>query len=491
MKRLLALLTALLLCLSAVACGGKPADTPESSGASLPEPSAPEQSESLPSPTDTTDAATTAGTTAARTTVSGGKTSPTKSAGGGTSPTETPVVHATLPKFNIRGKTVELLTHDSPETEESKKIIARFKDAYGATLKMTSVSWSDMATKLNSRVMSNDPPDAVVVRNADIYTYQLNGILKDISGMLDLDSVLWRDIKARNSDLMLGDKQYVAVIQNWVSWYLWYNKTLMRNNGVTDTPDKLYERGEWTVSAMQRLAKELTLRDGEAVTQYGLGANYDTLANCLMAARGTALVTRDGSTFKNNITATQMADAYNLLFDLYAADKCMAPIDQHSNMFAKGRCAMLVEGSWLTDQRSMRALKDKGSIELVPFPKWDGEPERQMGEMTCTGIPRNAKNTDLGLAYINFQRYSAIDYDQRKLDREQQKKTRLLTDSELDRMAQVEKYAVPASGLGIPNTQQYMISMMVAYGNAWSLAVEKYAPEVQKAVDELNASAKG
>ena len=58
-------------------------------------------------------------------------------------------------------------------------------------------------------------------------------------------------------------------------------------------------------------------------------------------------------------------------------------------------------------------------------------------------------------------------------------------------MAQVEKYAVPASGLGIPNTQQYMISMMVAYGNAWSLAVEKYAPEVQKAVDELNASAKG
>ena len=46
-------------------------------------------------------------------------------------------------------------------------------------------------------------------------------------------------------------------------------------------------------------------------------------------------------------------------------------------------------------------------------------------------------------------------------------------------------------GLGIPNSPQYLMSMMVAYGNAWSLAVEKYGPDLKKCVDELNAMAKG
>lgn len=481
MKRIGIGLLAAILCLSFVACGQKPAEETPESGTTTTTSSSASSTDAL-DPTGSSES-TTAGE------VSSDATTASQSSSGGV--TSAPVVHATLPNINIKGKTVELLTHDSPESEESQAMIARFKEAYGATLKMTTVEWTDMQTMLNSRVMAENPPDVVVVRNADMYTYQLSGILKDISGLIDYNTPLWKDIKARNDDLKLTDKQYVAVIQQWVGWYVWYNKSIMLDNGIMDTPDKLYEQGKWTVSAMRELAKELTIRDGEQITQYGLGSNYDTLANCLMAARGTGTVKRNGSTFSSNINDSALADAYNLLYDLYAADKCMAPIDQHNNMFAKGRCAMLVDGSWLPDQRSIKALKTKGSIGLVPFPKWDGEPERQMGEYTCTGIPRNVKSTDPGMAFIHFQRYMAIDQDQLNKNREQIKSTRAMTDKELDYMNQATNYAVLGSGLGIPNSPQYSMSMMVAYGNAWSLAVEKYGPDLQKCIDELNAMAKG
>lgn len=90
---------------------------------------------------------------------------------------------------------------------------------------------------------------------------------------------------------------------------------------------------------MRSLAKELTVRDGEKITQYGLGSDYGTLANCLEVARGATQVKRSGNTFSSNINDPALADAFNMLYDLYAADKCMTPIDQHNNMFAKGRCA--------------------------------------------------------------------------------------------------------------------------------------------------------
>lgn len=487
MKRIgISLLTALLL-LSFASCAKEPVE--ESSESEEITSSISSTTVSIPaSPTeDNSSSSVTVGSTTT-TKVNSSKTTTKQPAGSET--TKAPVVHATLPNINIKGKTVELLTHDSPESEESQAMIARFKEAYGATLKMTTVDWSDMQTMLNSRVMANTPPDAVVVRNADMYTYQLSGILKDISGLIDYSTPLWKDIQASNDSLKLTDKQYIAVIQQWVGWYVWYNKTIMLDNGITNTPDKLYEQGKWTVSAMRELAKELTIRDGEQITQYGLGSNYDTLAGCLITARGTNLVKRNGSVFTSNINDSAMADAYNLLYDLYAADKCMAPIDQQDNMFAKGRCAMLIGGSWLTDQRSMKALKTKGSIGLVPFPKWDGEAEHQLAEYTCTGIPKNAKNTDLGMAYIHFQRYMAIDQDQLNKNRAQQKATRALTDKELDYITQATNCGVLDSSLGIPNSPKYSMSMMVAYGNAWSLAVEKYGPDLQKCIDELNAMAK-
>lgn len=66
------------------------------------------------------------------------------------------MVSVSLPSYNIKGQTVELLTHDSPETDASKELIARFKEAYGATLKMTNCDWASMQTVLNSRVMANN-----------------------------------------------------------------------------------------------------------------------------------------------------------------------------------------------------------------------------------------------------------------------------------------------------------------------------------------------
>ena len=488
MKRTLACLLAAILCASMAACGRNPVT-----------PSSTESAGSALSSSDVSgDSAATGGTETADTTQNTESNSPAQTTTAGKTPTKAtsskptskPVVSVSLPSYNIQGQTVELLTHDSPETDASKELIARFKEAYGATLKMTNCDWASMQTVLNSRVMANNPPDVTVVRNADYYTYQLSGILQDISGKIDYSTPLWKDVKDINDSMKVSDKQYYAAINRWVGWYIWYNKSIMLDNGIMDTPDKLYDQGKWTVSAMRSLAKELTVRDGEKITQYGLGSDYGTLANCLEVARGATQVKRSGNTFSSNINDPALADAFNMLYDLYAADKCMTPIDQHNNMFAKGRCAMLVEGSWLPQQRSIKALKDKGSIGMVPFPKWEGQAEHQSGEVTCTGIPRGVKNTDKGMAFINFQRYIAIDTAQLKKSRETQKTKYSMTDKELDYQEAAADKAVVGSWLGIPNSPSYLMAMMVAYGNSWSLTVEKYGPDLKKSIDELNAMVK-
>ena len=500
MKRTLAFLLAVLLCGSLAACGRDPSVSSTESAASSPGTTAMDESTISTESTDPAQVVSTV--TTASNAVSPKNTTTTRTAK--TTKTQKPssnqkdpneidtnkgeaINNVTLPPLKVQGKTVELLTWDSPESEASKKMIADYKKAYGATLKMTNADWGSMQSVLNSRVMAENPPDVVQVRSADYYTYQLSGILQDISGKIDYSTPLWKGAKGMSDSLKIFDKQYIAPYNSYVGLYIWYNKSIMLDNGIMDTPDKLYEQGKWTVSAMRSLAKELTVRDGENITQYGLGSNYGSLANCLEVARGAKEVKFEKKKFTSNMNDPALADVYNMMYDLYAVDKCMAPIDQHTNLFAKSRCAMLVEGSWLTQQRSFKALKQKGTIAMVPFPKWDGQPEYQLAEMQCLGIPRGAKNTDLGMSVIHFSRQLAIDANKLKESEEFSKETYFMTDKELKYQTEAASKGVIGSWVGIPNSPSYLMAMTVAYGNAWSVALEKYGPEMQKAVDELNA----
>ena len=237
MKRTLACLLAAILCASMAACGRNPVtpSSTESAGSALSSSDVSGDSAATGG-TETTDTTQNTESNSPAQTTTAGKT-PTKATS--SKPTSKPVVSVSLPSYNIKGQTVELLTHDSPETDASKERSARFKEAYGATLKMTNCDWASMQTVLNSRVMANNPPDVTVVRNADYYTYQLSGILQDISGKIDYSTPLWKDVKAINDSMKVTDKQYYAVINRWVGWYIWYNKSIMLDNGIMDTPDKL------------------------------------------------------------------------------------------------------------------------------------------------------------------------------------------------------------------------------------------------------------
>ena len=394
-----------------------------------------------------------------------------------------------LPAFaSVKGKTVELFTTDSAATDQSKKAIEDFKNLYGATLKMTTADWANYENLLNARIMANNAPDVAIVRNADRYTFPLKGVLQDVSGKINFDSPLWKDVSALNSGLAIKGKQYQISTGSFVPYCVWYNKSLMLDNGIIDTPDKLYDKGAWTVSAMRKLAKDLTVRSGEATTQFGLGADYSILGGCLMTARGSEVVTRSDKAFSNNINDTKVADAMNTLYDMYIVDKSMTPADQQINNFAKSRSAMLIEGTWLTQQKAIYTLKQKGTIAMVPFPKWDGADESHLMEVYALGIPKGAKNMDYGLAYINYHRYATVDKSQIEKERSTQKTKYAMTDKELDYITNARAKGVTPSWYGLPGDSPLntLIFMHTATGNSWAVTIEQYSPDVNKSIKELN-----
>lgn len=92
----------------------------------------------------------------------------------GKSPTTLPTkleqeqrVDVTVPKANISGQKVSVMSWGAANEPSVISQKSLFKKLYGATLDWQTVSWSDYANTFTSRSMAGNPPDVVTLRNED------------------------------------------------------------------------------------------------------------------------------------------------------------------------------------------------------------------------------------------------------------------------------------------------------------------------------------
>lgn len=396
-----------------------------------------------------------------------------------------------LPKVNQTGKTVRLLSWQDPNSVEMIKYSSDFKTYCGATIEFLPTNWGEIAETATKLVMAGNGPDVTYLRNVDNPVMMYKGVLKELNGLIDFSSNLWKGMEYYNAFLRIGTKRYMAAIVPSVQEVLWYNTTIFENSEF-DSPQALYDKGELDYDQLLLMAKALTITKDGATTQYGLGAHAaGEFGNTIIAANNLDFVKRSGDIYVNNLSDSKIAESMTFLYDLYNTHKVMSPDASALSNFAKGKLAMYVAPTWITLTDPIKSMHKKKQITFTLLPKAKGQANTiNWVDFHMLGIGKNAKNPEGGAALINMTRFYAIDATRAEEEKARSKTQYGYTDKEYGYMKGGLKYSRPLEYLGFGDMGVLMwgaMFYMTSEGTTWNTSRETYIPEADKYIDTINA----
>lgn len=395
-----------------------------------------------------------------------------------------------LPKVNQTGKVVKLLSWQDPNSEEMVEYAAEFKEYCGAAIEFLPTNWGEIGETATKLVMAGNGPDVTYLRNVDNPVMMYKGVLKELNGLIDFNSELWKGMEFYNSYLRIGTKRYMAAINPSVQEVLWYNTTIFENSEF-DSPQDLYDQGKLDYATLLEMAKALTIVKDGTTTQYGLAAHQaGTFGNAIMAAHDLDFVKRSGDIYVNNLSDSKVAECMTYLYDLYNTNKVMSNDAAALSSFVKGKVAMFVAPTWITLTDPIKSLHKKKQITFSLLPKANGSADTiNWVDFHMLGIGKNAKNPEGGAALINFTRFCAIDKAEVAEQRARSKTKYGYTDKELDYMVSGLKYSRALEYLGFGDMGVLMwgaMYYMATDGTTWNTSRETYIPEADKYIDSIN-----
>ena len=500
MKSIIAILMVLVMLLSFAACGAKEdpsQDESKPSEATTTTEASAETTEGdefeIPTTTGSAGNSTTSGTNG-----TGSKnTTTTKKKLAGTTAKVSEVnvgdlTNVTLPTYNVKGTKVKFLTTDT-ESESSKTLAADFKKAYGAELQWVSSAWNDLANNLGKMVLANNAPDVTILRSGmDFPLVAAKGLIQPYGDKVNLNTKLWSGAKWLIEENQFKGQNYILIGGVGTADNIWFNKNMMRNAGIEVLPDKLYEQGKWDWDALVKIGKQLTDTKSDKPT-YGLGSDYQLLANDIMAARGSSFLKFDANGKQSlALLAPEVTEALNFYSDLYFKEKIMSPSGQEMALFLANRLGMLVQGSWLTQTNTrIGTMYKSGTIGLVPMPKWPGLEESGNLTTSSFAIPKGAKNVEGGLAFASYMRYTSVDEKTVKAKQKEIIDKGLMSEREYGYLKQASsKGFLRRSLVGDTGNWYWKPFNDLQAGDSWTTVVPKYQSQFQKCVDEYNAMLK-
>lgn len=151
----------------------------------------------------------------------------------------------------------------------------RFMQKYpNIKVKLLPVPFSDYITKVLTQLGAGSPPDIFWMSLEP----GLQVVNKNPELFVDTEPLLKRDASEINLDDFWPTAKLGSIFKGhyWgVCWgtsattYIFYNKTMFQEAGLT-TPDKLFDAGKWTWTALIEAAQKLTKRTGGRPQTYGV-----------------------------------------------------------------------------------------------------------------------------------------------------------------------------------------------------------------------------
>ena len=294
------------------------------------------------------------------------------------------------------------------------KVIERFNEKYEGVYHCTPITTNleDYSVKLNALIASNHAPDVFICNpGPKLNEIVISGVAADLTSILKDEERDWYDsFTGGIFERLTYDGKIMAVPTNFAAALVFYNTELFEQAGAK-VPTS-YE--EWIACCKTLQKAGITPIACSAGTPWCLSmlAGYfcdraggpDNLAN-VNSGKGSWL----DPSFKSGVGKLKELSRY---FQKTAAGDSN---DQATEIFYKGECAMLVQGSWVIGQinGANPAFEDKCGVFSFPAIKGGADPNRMIVKTDNLVMSSSTKNVSAAIALMKeftndeSQRYTA------------------------------------------------------------------------------------
>ena len=308
--------------------------------------------------------------------------------------------YANIPESS-KGVTVRYATWIDHTQTEGAVPLANFFNDTGIHIELYTVKQSGYVNTLMTKIAAGDIPDVFISNEGDQafpLTMQIAAPINKVS-TVDLEDPRW-DKTICATGTIEGNVYLVNTLGTpWTgSNLVFFNKTLFEENGFK-SPEDYYDEGTWTWDNMLKCAKEIK----------SLGSDYKGIAigstgremDILCGAVGTSFIKYD---YKTHTFSSGVNDQ-NLLRGMqwYADAKEQGILDGSFSYFTKGKCGIAIRGPYgLKNTGYFKDMnpEDVGFTYLPAFE--EGEKGLVSAIYGMHGIIENCPNPDAAGYWIRY-----------------------------------------------------------------------------------------
>jgi multiple sugar transport system substrate-binding protein len=303
-------------------------------------------------------------------------TAPAAEAPAGEAPAATTAPAAEAPAQSSREalRITGMMWNNSPVLDENFKVRAQmFNEAHQGQyeIDLQLFPYDQYWSKLDLAYAARQPID-VYMWDVQAYTHYKNGLLRnlqeDINLVADFSNADQYPLELYDFWRFDGTNLY-GIPENIQMMALYYNKDLFDAAGIA------YPDATWTYDKLVEVAKELTITEGDQVTQWGfdrgaLGAWWG--AQTFGWAAGTAWFDKVIEPTKFTVSDPANVEGLQWLQDIVNVHKITPDATQASAMaqdvslFQTGKLAMVADGTWYMSSNADSPF----NWDMAPLPMW-------------------------------------------------------------------------------------------------------------------------
>lgn len=269
-----------------------------------------------------------------------------------------------------------------------KKIVSEFETNHNCIVEITELSWGEGKTKLQYAFNSGTEPDVIELGSDWVAQFSSSGRLSE----LNADSMnITRFVPFSHAPTKWNGRLFALP---WIvdSRVLYFNKTLLRNSGVGETPPT-------TIEQLQEMAGKIEALPGD---YYGIGINgsdenrlYKKLVTMFWSNGGSLENERGEIQFASDLNA-QALEKYVELSNLgiIETQKHIEPL------FTQGKIGFWISGSWLLD----KIKKDNPALDfgVALCPGMNGNEGIAFAGGEYLAVTKKSPNQKLAKEFIRY-----------------------------------------------------------------------------------------
>lgn len=282
----------------------------------------------------------------------------------------------------------------NPEGGQRSAALALFEDVYGGSIKYITVPADQKLTKLETMVLAGEEVDMFPYDASVMPEGVAKGLFEPLDPYFDdmgVSEGLWSDMSEIMDMFAYKGEHYVVPYDVSDLQLVTYSRKLVQSEGMDD-PYTLYKDNKWDWNAFNAMINKFSESES-TLHHFGISGYYGKAA---LASSGKTVISFDGSSFTNNVSARELGNSEALMQDLQS--RWLYNKNWFNNFPTDMNTLFYTSGDWSLPYSNKE--NPEADIMIVPFPR---HPELDKNYIACDYNARMlVKNSAKGAAVAAY-----------------------------------------------------------------------------------------